>query len=135
MSSVRRFSSGGETIEVWSALDALVLKATSIVVAAHCLPELSMRCYHIEGRGGAKAAVRFVDPYRADNTFIFRTDVKGYYARIDHETSDESKDESIRLCPRTTRAFPSRVGYCSCRRRLRVRSPATRRASFGSMAS
>ena len=50
----------GETIEVWSALDALVLKATSIVIAAHCLPELSMRCYHIEGQSGAKAAVRFI---------------------------------------------------------------------------
>jgi RNA-directed DNA polymerase len=84
MSSVRRFSSGGETIEVWSALDALVLKATSIVIAAHCLPELSMRCYHIEGRGGAKAAVRFIDDMRGENTFVFRTDVKSYYASIDH---------------------------------------------------
>ena len=80
MSSVRRFSSGRETIEVWSALNALVLKATSIVIAAHCLPELSMRCYHIEGRGGAKAAVRFIDDMRGENTFVFRTDVKSYYA-------------------------------------------------------
>jgi hypothetical protein len=85
ISSVRRFSSGAETIEVWSALDALVLKATSIVIAAHCLPELSMRCYHIEGRGGAKAAVRFIATQRADNTFVFRTDVKSYYASIDHD--------------------------------------------------
>ena len=85
MSSVRRFSSGGETIEVWSALDALVLKATSIVIAAHCLPELSMRCYHIEGRGGAKVAVRFIDDMRGENTFVFRTDVKSYYASIDHD--------------------------------------------------
>ena len=81
MSSVRRFSSGGETIEVWSALDAFVFKATSIVIAAHCLPELSMRCYHIEGRGGAKAAVRFIDDLRGENTFVFQTDVKRYYAR------------------------------------------------------
>ena len=35
--------------------------------------------------GGAKAAVRFVDAHRADNTFVFRTDVKSYYASIDHE--------------------------------------------------
>ncbi len=82
---VRRFSTGGETIEVWSALDALVLKAIALVLAAHCLPVLSSRCYHIEGRGGAKAAVRFIDAHRGDNPFVFRTDVKSYYASIDHD--------------------------------------------------
>ncbi len=62
-----------------------MLKATSIVIAAHCLPELSMRCYHIEGRGGAKAAVRFIDDIRGENTFVFRTDVKSYYASVEHD--------------------------------------------------
>jgi RNA-directed DNA polymerase len=83
--SVRRFSTGDETIEVWPALDALVLKATAIVLAAHWVPELSQHCYHLEGRGGAKAAVRFVDAHRANNAFVFRTDVKSYYASIDHD--------------------------------------------------
>jgi len=81
----RRFPAGDETVEVWSALDALVLKAAALVLAAHWGPVLSPRCYHLEGRGGAKAAVRFVDAHRADNTFVFRTDVKSYYASIDHE--------------------------------------------------
>ena len=82
---MRRIPTGDETIEVWSALDALVLKATALVLTAHWLPVLSPRCYHLEGRGGAKAAVRFVDTQCADNTFVFRTDVKSYYASIDHE--------------------------------------------------
>ena len=83
--AVRRFPAGDETIEVWSALDALVLKAAALVLAAHWLPVLSPRCYHLEGRGGAKAAVRFVNEHLADNTFVFRTDVQSYYASIDHE--------------------------------------------------
>jgi len=74
-----------DDIEVWSALDALVLKATALVLAAHCLPNLSHHCHHLQGRGGAKAAVRFVNEHLADNTFVFRTDVKSYYASIDHD--------------------------------------------------
>ncbi len=62
-----------------------MLKAAALVLAAHWGPVLSPRCYHLEGRGGAKAAVRFVDAHRADNTFVFRTDVQSYYASIDHE--------------------------------------------------
>jgi hypothetical protein len=55
---VRRFHDGDETIEVWSALDALVLKATAIVLTTHWLPDFSPHCHHLPGRGGAKAAVR-----------------------------------------------------------------------------
>jgi hypothetical protein len=61
-----------------------VVKATALVLIAHWLPNLSPHCYHIEGRGGAKAAVRFVNEHSADGTFVFRTDVKSYYASIDH---------------------------------------------------
>jgi RNA-directed DNA polymerase len=82
---VRRFHHGDETIEVWSARDALVLKATAIVLTAHWLPDLSSHCHHLAGRGGAKAAVRFVHEHLAANTFVFRTDVKSYYASMDHD--------------------------------------------------
>ena len=46
----------GEEIDLWSARDALVLKALAIVLAKH-LP-VSTRCTHVKGHGGAKAAVR-----------------------------------------------------------------------------
>ena len=45
---------------------------------------LSQHCYHLAGHGGGKAAVRAVAANLADNTFVFRTDVKNYYASIDH---------------------------------------------------
>jgi len=34
---------------------------------------------------GARAAVRAVAANLAGNTFVFRTDVKSYYASIDHD--------------------------------------------------
>ena len=40
LSPVRRLRLGNEDIEVWSALDALVLKATALVLTAHWSPAL-----------------------------------------------------------------------------------------------
>ncbi|MHC5939529.1 hypothetical protein [Nostoc sp.] len=46
---------------------------------------LSQRCFHLAGTGGGKAAVREVAAHLEENTFVFRTDVKGYYASINQE--------------------------------------------------
>ncbi len=72
----------GEDIDLWSARDALVLKALALVLGEH-LP-ISPRCTHVKGHGGAKAAVRQVWAGLAKNRFVLRTDVKSYYASIDH---------------------------------------------------
>ena len=74
-----------ETLEVWSARDALVLKALALVLTAHWLPHLSPHWYHLQGRDGAKAAVRFVASRVDQYLFVFRTDVRKYYASIDHD--------------------------------------------------
>lgn len=72
----------GDDIDLWSARDALVLKAMSLVLARH-LP-LSRRCTHLKGHGGAKYAVRQVRDNLDANRFVMRTDVKSYYASIGH---------------------------------------------------
>jgi RNA-directed DNA polymerase len=72
----------GSEIEIWTARDVLILKALSIVLGA-VLP-VSPRCTHVIGHGGAKAAVRQVQAGLASNRFVLRTDVKSYYASIDH---------------------------------------------------
>ena len=72
-------------IEWWSSMDALVLKAIALVLGEHLQPHLSKRCFHLAGTGGMKAAVREVSQHQAEHKFVFRTDVKKYYASIDHE--------------------------------------------------
>jgi RNA-directed DNA polymerase len=72
----------GSEADLWSARDALVLKALALVLA-DALP-ISPRCTHIKGNGGAKATVRQVAAALATNRFVLRTDVKSYYASIDH---------------------------------------------------
>jgi RNA-directed DNA polymerase len=72
----------GEVIHLWSARDALVLKALSILLA-DVLP-ISPACTHVKGHGGLKFTVRKVYGQLPGYHFVLRTDVKGYYASIDH---------------------------------------------------
>jgi hypothetical protein len=71
-----------EEIDLWSARDALVMKALSLVVPPY-LP-LSEHCTHLKGHGGAKYAVRQVVEHLPASTFVLKTDVQAYYASIDH---------------------------------------------------
>lgn len=57
---LRLFRGQNRLIESWSSLDALVLKAMSIVLGTHLKPYLSERCFHLAGSAGMKAAVREV---------------------------------------------------------------------------
>ena len=77
-------SADGSTIELWSARDSLVLKALSLVLSKHL--NVSTRCTHLKGHGGSKAAVRAVANALSEYRFVFRTDVKSFYASIDHLT-------------------------------------------------
>ncbi|MCP4266981.1 MAG: hypothetical protein GY777_15655 [Candidatus Brocadiaceae bacterium] len=72
-------------MELWSAKDALVLKAMSIVLGDHLKPVFSRNCYHLKGHGGAKAAVRATAKYLKKGQHVMKSDVKSYYASIDHE--------------------------------------------------
>ena len=77
--------SQGEVKEIWAAQDALVLKALAIALGEELQPHLSPRCFHLAGTGGLKGAVREVADHLHEYEFVFRTDVKGYYASINHD--------------------------------------------------
>jgi len=84
-SPTRRAWLEGEPIEIWAAQDALVLKALAIVLGRALDGRLSPRCFHLAGRGRSKAAVRQTVAAARENTFVFRSDVKSYYASIRHD--------------------------------------------------
>jgi RNA-directed DNA polymerase len=72
----------GCSVDIWTSRDALVLKALTLCLTS-VLP-VSPSCTHIRGNGGAKAAIRQVASNLDQNGFVLRTDVKSYYASIDH---------------------------------------------------
>ena len=85
LGAVHRIRGDEGEIELWSAPDALVLKATAIVLSRKLKRHLSPNCYHLAGNGGSKAAVRAVAAQLDGNGFVFRTDVRSYYASIDQD--------------------------------------------------
>ncbi len=76
---------GGDIRQLWCARDALVLKAMALVLGDSLEPALSDRCFHVKGHGGAKAAVREALEQLGPEVFVMKSDVKGYYANIDHD--------------------------------------------------
>lgn len=82
---LRVVHSQGEVKEIWAAQDALVLKALALGLTSVLEPDLSPRCFHLAGTGGLKGAVREVAAHLPIHEFVFRTDVKGYYASMNHD--------------------------------------------------
>ncbi|MEL5280743.1 reverse transcriptase domain-containing protein [Serratia bockelmannii] len=73
----------GESIALWSARDALVLKLLTDALESQ-LPVHPL-CEHIKGHGGGRQSTQRVHRYLLQHRtpFVFRTDIKGYYAAID----------------------------------------------------
>ena len=84
-----------DTIELWASLDALVLKAVTLVLTQHLKPHTSNQCVHVKGNGGGKEAVRHITKQLKDNSFVFRSDIKSYYASIDHHVLMEQLHSHI----------------------------------------
>jgi hypothetical protein len=88
----------GEAIDLWCARDALVLKCLALTLAA-ALPR-SPRCFHLKAVGGdkkgAKAALRAVMDHLGPSHFVLKTDVKSYYASIDHARLIDERPRRLR---------------------------------------
>ncbi|HGM5308652.1 TPA: reverse transcriptase domain-containing protein [Serratia marcescens] len=73
----------GESVALWSSSDALVLKMLTGILETQ-LPVHPL-CEHVRGHGGGRQSALRVDRHLRERQapFVFRTDIKGYYATID----------------------------------------------------
>nr|WP_199066036.1 reverse transcriptase/maturase family protein [Chromobacterium sp. ASV5] len=62
----------------------MALRALAQVLGGAWADQHSPHCYHVAGRGGLKVEVRALRRQLPGRAFVFPTDVKGYYANIDH---------------------------------------------------
>ncbi len=82
-------------LECWCATDSLVLKAMAIVLGKHLEPVIAPTCVHVTGHGGAKKAVRDVFHHLSQSSHVMKSDIKSYYASIDHMLLFDQFDEYI----------------------------------------
>ena len=83
----------GSSIHLWSSSDALVLKMLAMALTNTLV--LSASCTHVKGHGGLKATVNTLHSALPDYTYVMKTDVKGYYASIDHTLLLKQLDKDI----------------------------------------
>jgi RNA-directed DNA polymerase len=71
------------TISLWSSQDMIALKLISQVLGQRMAGHIPKTCYHVKGHGGLKKAVADTHGAIADHQYVFRSDIRGYYASID----------------------------------------------------
>lgn len=71
-----------ESLALWDAQDALVLKWVALLVAPQL--DLHKSCEHVKGHGGGPASVQRMSQtiQTHDYRFVCRTDIRGYYGNI-----------------------------------------------------
>lgn len=98
-------SLNGESVGLWAAQDALVLKAITLVLTPFLMPMLSRHCYHLKGKG-AKACIRHLYRALSHYRYVCRSDVNSYYATIDqkilfHQLRQSINDETVLVLLKT----------------------------------
>ena len=75
----------GHRVTVWSALDAVVLKALSLALTPVVQRRVDRRCHHVRGHGGLKGAINHCHQAIPGHVFVLKSDVADFYASMDHE--------------------------------------------------
>ena len=81
----RRILTEAGAMEFWSSRDAVVVKAVALVFSRRFAGALGSGCFNAVGRGGVKGAVRAVAEAVPDYEFVYRSDVRKYYASLEPE--------------------------------------------------
>ena len=84
LQALKRHSINGESFDVWEAIDSLVIKATALAIEKRYEIFFPKSCTHVKGHGGCQGAVEKVRRQMGQYEHFCKSDVKSYYASIDH---------------------------------------------------
>lgn len=84
LSPLKRHSINGDSFDVWEAIDSLVIKATALAIEKRYAIFFPKSCTHVKGHGGCQGAVEKVRRQMPQYEHLCKSDVKSYYASMDH---------------------------------------------------
>ena len=82
-SPLRSYVIDGKNLSSWDAIDAIVLKAMSLLLSPLFQSDSYSRCKHL--KGGIHQAVKEVKATIHDYQYVFKSDIHGYYESIQHD--------------------------------------------------
>lgn len=82
-SILNRYDIDGAMVSLWASSDMIALKLIAKALLNHMGNHIPKSCYHVKGHGGLKKAVKETHQALPEYTYVFRSDVKGYYESID----------------------------------------------------
>ena len=85
LSPVDVFYRDSHCLSRWGFVDAVVLKALSIVLDKKLIQPMHLvDCRHVKGAGGHKGAIRSAAKFSKRYDYVFKTDIASFYQSIDH---------------------------------------------------
>ena len=88
-SEAKAYQVDQHSVSVWCVLDRIVAKALSLFFEDWLYPQVGVgSCYHVKGKG-IKRAISALCGLTKQYVYAFKTDIKSYYASIDHHRVQE----------------------------------------------
>lgn len=85
LSPVAVYLSAKGRLTRWSAKDAVVLKALTLVLSVIVSQHVGKRCCHLKGHGGLKSGIRPVRNNSSQYRYVIKSDVARVYDSMDHQ--------------------------------------------------
>ena len=83
--SFRVVNDKGEVFEIWQDPDRLIHKLLEQSVRRAFVSSLSKKCIHVKGHGGMKHHLKRLNKALEKYPYVYRTDIKDFYASIPHK--------------------------------------------------
>lgn len=83
--TVKEIIIDAQVYEIWAAQDAVVLEALTTLLNEKYNITSECNSHHLKGKGGVKSAVNKVLSGAKRYKYFYKSDIKKYYASIDHD--------------------------------------------------
>lgn len=79
------YAEDGRLLTHWCSLDAILLKAISMVLADSVKQQVGSQCLHLKGHGGLRQGARLAHQAAQRHRYVIKADVADFYSSTQHD--------------------------------------------------